>query len=232
MKAPTAYPHPALAVDAVILCIRDRHLSCLLSAREDAAQVGGDWALPGGFVRLGDSLDTTLNRVIAQKTRLQRVHAEQLATYGAPNRDPRDHVVSVTYLAIAEASALEAALDDGTRLARIDVGWDGETGGPATAHDDVGKPLRLAFDHTEILGDTVKRLRGKLDYTPIGFAFLAPRFTLREVQEVHEAILGHPLTKPAFRRKLLDRHALKATGQFETGGAYRPAELYEVEPKE
>ncbi|MEO0864042.1 MAG: NUDIX hydrolase, partial [Pseudomonadota bacterium] len=88
------------------------------------------------------------------------------------------------------------------------------------------------FDHGAILGDVIKRLRGKLNYAPTGFGFLPPRFTLRDAQEVHEAILGHALNKPAFRRKLLDRHALQATGAFETGGAYRPAELYEVKEKE
>lgn len=231
MQNPTAYPHPALAVDVVILCIRDGALACLLSRRDDADKVGGDWALPGGFVHIGEALETTLARVIADKTGLARVHAEQLATYGAPDRDPRDHVVSVTYLAIAEAPALEAAIkgNDALRLASIHIDWEGETGGPAKAHGPDGDLLGLAFDHADILGDVVKRLRGKLDYTPIGFAFLASRFTLREAQEVHEAILGHPLTKPAFRRKLLDRHALVATGAYETGGAYRPAELFEVQ---
>lgn len=227
MKRPTEYPHPALAIDVVCLCVQDGALRCLLMPRDDADVVGGDWALPGGFVRHGDSLDATLQRVLAEKVGLERVHAEQLATYGAPERDPRDHVVSVTYLAIAEAAAFDGAVAAGLRLAEIAVDWDGEVGGPARALMD-GKAVPLAFDHAAILGDVVKRLRGKLDYTPIGFAFLPPRFTLRDVQDVHQAILNREMNKPAFRRKLLDRHALQATGAFETGGAYRPAELYEV----
>lgn len=169
-------------------------------------------------------------RVITEKTGLSGLHCEQLATYGAPNRDPRDHVVSLTYLAIAEAGALEANVANSPYLclADIHVDWEGETGGKATALDADGHSLSLAFDHDDILGDVVKRLRGKLDYSPIGFAFLAPRFTLAQAQDVHEAILNRALTKPAFRRKLLDRHDLVATGAFQTGGAYRPAELYEV----
>ena len=230
MPNPTTYPHPALATDVVVLCVQNGRLACLLSARDDADTVGGDWALPGGFVHMGEPLEESLRRVIDEKTGLSGLHTEQLATYGAPDRDPRDHVVSVTYLAIAQADALETAIKGNDKLcvASIDVDWDGETGGPADAIDAQGKPLRLAFDHSTILGDVVKRLRGKLDYTPIGFAFLPPRFTLKEAQDVHEAILGRPLTKPAFRRKLLDRHALVATGAFQAGGAYRPAELYEV----
>ena len=158
-------------------------------------------------------------------------HFEQLATYGDPGRDPRGHVISVVYLAVAPATALEAgvAANDALALARVAVNWPGETGGPAEALDDRGAAMPLAFDHADILGDMVKRLRGKLDYTPIGFKFLPPRFTLRDVQEVHEAILDQSLTKPAFRRKLLDRHSLSPTGERESGGAYRPAELYEVQ---
>ncbi|MEL7347565.1 MAG: NUDIX domain-containing protein [Pseudomonadota bacterium] len=225
MTEDTQYPRPSIAVDLAILCVSDGALRCVLMRRDDAAAVGGTWALPGGFVHLGASLDDTVARVLADKTGLKDVHFEQLATYGDPARDPRGHVISITHLAITTAEAL-GSLGTGLTLAEVRVDWPGETGGPAQAITDA--PLDLAFDHAAILGDTVKRLRGKLDYTPIGFAFLPPRFTLRAVQEVHEAILGMPLTKPAFRRKLLDRHALVPTGTRETGGAFRPAELYEL----
>ncbi|MEM9344606.1 MAG: NUDIX domain-containing protein [Pseudomonadota bacterium] len=224
MNQPTEYPRPSIAVDLAILCVSDGALRCVLMRRDDAEAVGGTWALPGGFVQEGASLDDTVARVLADKTSVTDVHFEQLATYGDPSRDPRGHVISVTHLAITTASALHTLAPDLT-LAEIRVDWPGETGGPAQAL--APEPLNLAFDHAAILGDTVKRLRGKLDYTPIGLAFLPPRFTLRAVQEVHEAILGMPLTKPAFRRKLLDRHALTPTGERETGGAFRPAELYE-----
>jgi 8-oxo-dGTP diphosphatase len=86
----------------------------------------------------------------------------------------------------------------------------------------------VAFDHRVILADVMQRLRAKVDYTPVAFALLPPRFTLREVQDVYEAILGRALTKPAFRRKLLDRHSLRATGDLEPAAAFRPAELYEL----
>lgn len=225
-----AYPSPAIAVDLAILCVQNGTLQCVVMRREDGGKMGGDWALPGGFVHRDGSLDDTVARVLANKTELSDVHFEQLATYGTPGRDPRGHVISVAYLALAGASdlAMGVAANPNLRLARIQVGWPGETGGAVQALDDMGADMKLAFDHADILGDTVKRLRGKLDYTPIGFKFLPPRFTLRDVQEVHEAILDQSLTKPAFRRKLLDRHSLRATGAREIGGAYRPAELYEL----
>jgi 8-oxo-dGTP diphosphatase len=220
------YAQPALAVDVVILTIKASRLCCALMRRDDVSP--GAYALPGGFVHHGQSLDQTVMRVLAEKVKLKGIAFEQLATYGDPARDPRGHVVSVVYLALApDAEALMFALPEGFRLPEIRVDWPGERGGPASTHFD-NEALPLAFDHASILGDTMKRLRGKIDYTNIAFALLPPSFTLRQVQEVHEAILGRPLLKPAFRRKLLDRGILQETGQMETGGAYRPATLYQL----
>jgi 8-oxo-dGTP diphosphatase len=226
-----SFPHPSVAVDLAVLCVEDGALLCVLMRRDDAARVGGDWALPGGFVHMDEAPETAVARVLADKTGLgPGIHFEQLATYGAPGRDPRGHVISITHIAIAPAEALCAGIADKPELtlARVAVDWPGETGGPARALAQDGAALGLAFDHATILGDMVKRLRGKLDYTDIGFAFLPRRFTLRAVQEVHEAILGHPLKAPPFRRKLTDRHALRPTGRHQTGGAFRPAELFEL----
>jgi 8-oxo-dGTP diphosphatase len=215
--------HPSLAIDLVILAIRDGQLCAVVLPRDDLGS--GAYALPGGFVHHGQSLDHTVRRVLAEKTGLAGITCEQLATYGDPSRDPRGHVVSVAYLALLP----EAALAKGLPLAEIHVTWPGEAGGPATARIN-GAALPLVFDHAAILGDTVKRLRGKIDYSLIAFGLLPARFTLRQVQEVHEAILGRPLLKPAFRRKLLDRGFLRGTGEMETGSAYRPAVLYELIP--
>lgn len=209
------YTKPSVAVDLAIMTVVDGQLKVLLVERP-ADNVPG-WAMPGGFVRVQDGIEDTVQRVLAEKVSISGVHFEQLATYGALGRDPRGRVISVVYLALCPADVLgDAALAD------VHVDWDGEVGGPAS----VGLPL--AFDHAVILGDVVKRLRGKLDYTRVGYAFLPDRFTLRDVQEVHEAILGRTLTKPPFRRKLLDRGMIEPTGEFEKGGAYRPAELYQL----
>ena len=217
------YRHPSLAIDLVILAVSDGHLCAVVLPRDDLGN--GTYALPGGFVHHGQSLDQTVRRVLAEKTGLTGITFEQLATYGDPARDPRGHVVSVAYLALLP----EAVLAEGLPLAEIRVTWPGEVGGPASANAK-GASLQLAFDHAAILGDTVKRLRGKIDYSRIAFGLLPARFTLRQVQEVHEAILGRPLLKPAFRRKLLDRGILRETGAMETGSAYRPAALYELIP--
>lgn len=223
------YPKPQLAVDICVMAVVDGGLRCVVMRRDDAGETGGDWALPGGFVRHGDSLEATARRVLQDKVGLSNVHIEQLATYGKADRDPRGHVVSVVYLALTTGAALGAALPNWPDLAQaqVAVDWPGEQGGVAQAKGPDDAPLRLAFDHAGILGDVVKRLRGKLDYTAIGYAFLPDLFTLRDVQDIHEAILNQKLTKPAFRRKLLDRGLIRPTGTKESGGAYRPAELYE-----
>jgi 8-oxo-dGTP diphosphatase len=94
--------------------------------------------------------------------------------------------------------------------------------------DDAKKQTPLAFDHAEVLGMAVKRIRGKLEYAPLGFELLPKRFTLRQLQDIHETILGRSLNKDSFRRKMLASGMLKATGKLEEGKDFRPAELYEV----
>jgi 8-oxo-dGTP diphosphatase len=94
------------------------------------------------------------------------------------------------------------------------------------AEDMGGNSMELAFDHGSILGMAVKRMRGKLNYTPIGFQLLPEAFTLRQLQEVHETILGRPVNKDSFRRRMLATEMLEATGKMEKDTAYRPAELY------
>ncbi|MCM5557269.1 NrtR DNA-binding winged helix domain-containing protein [Pleomorphomonas sp. JP5] len=220
----TDYPQPALAVDLAILTVDEGVVKVLLVRRPDAAEVGGEWALPGGFVHIDQTLEATVARVLRDKASVEKAHFEQLATFGALDRDPRGRVVSVTYLALVPAKALAALAPAPERLlARVEMP---SAGGPLTVSGPDGA-LSLAFDHAIILGEVIKRLRGKLDYTAIGYALLPERFTLREVQEVHEAILGCHLAKPAFRRKILDRGLIRPTGLHETGGAFRPAELYE-----
>ena len=222
------YPKPSLAVDLALITVAEGALKGLFMARPDARVVGGDWALPGGYVRIDETVEATAFRVLNEKAGISSAYLEQLFTYGDLNRDPRERVVSVTYFALMSAQDLLAAtaVSASLQLATIQVDWEGETGGLATAVSDETGPLRLAFDHAAILGDLVKRLRGKLDYTDIALELLPEFFTLRQVQEIYEAILGRTLTKPAFRRKLLDRKTIKATGQREEASAFRPAELY------
>jgi 8-oxo-dGTP diphosphatase len=221
------YDKPSVATDLVLMSVRGGRLAALLQKREREVEAG-KWALPGGFVGIDESLDAAARRVLADKARMAGAWVEQLYTFGAPGRDPRGRVISVAYFALLpEASfapALAAAPD--LRLADVAVDWTGEAGGPAQALAGDGRALPLAFDHAGIIGLAVKRLRGKLDYSDVAFALLPELFTLRELQQVHEAILGTSLNKPAFRRRLLDSGRLEATGRREAGTGFRPAELF------
>lgn len=228
-KSLDAFDHPAVAIDLALITVVEGELRVLLIRRDDAESVGGDWALPGGFVHVDKSLEETVEKVLKEKANVSGIYLEQLGTFGEPGRDPRGRVISVAYFGLIAAEVLfKAYRSTGSlNLARLSVPWKGELGGPVEALDDHRKPLSLAFDHADLIGQVVKRLRGKLDYTAIGLELLPKRFTLRDAQDIHEAILGRELTKPAFRRKLIDRGLVRATGEREAAGAFRPAELYE-----
>jgi 8-oxo-dGTP diphosphatase len=223
------YPRPSVAVDVVLLTVRDGELRTLVARRSDPP-AKGRWALPGGFVGLDESVDATAARVLATKVGLSDVFIEQLYTFGSPGRDPRTRVISVAYYALVEPTLLERAIAArpaaDLRLARLAVAWPGEQGGPVEALDERGRDLPLAFDHAEIVGTAVKRIRGKLDYAPIGFELLPLTFSLRDLRLVHEAIVGRRLNKDSFRRRILDRGLVVATGSRAVDVGHRPPELY------
>ena len=165
--------------------------------------------------------------MLRTRTGLGSVFLEQLYTFGDPARDPRTRVVTVAHYALVDRRRFDAAGGKGeTEVARIEVPWEGETGGPVGLSSTAGAALVTAFDHADILGAAVRRVRGKLDYTPIGFQLLPERFTLLELQQVHETILGRPLNKDSFRRKMLASAQLEATGESQKEVDHRPAELY------
>jgi 8-oxo-dGTP diphosphatase len=223
----TAFVRPSVAVDLILMSVVEGSPAVLLTRRE-RHPFAGAWALPGGFVGIGESLDDAARRILSAKARMTDAYLEQLYTFGAVDRDPRMRIVSVAYFALLPADRFAAALKSapGLALAEIGVPWAGARGGPVEARLGDGDPLPLAFDHGTMLGLAVRRLRGKLDYSGIAFALLPERFTLRALQDIHEAILDTKLNKPAFRRRMLDRGCLEATGERETGASFRPAELY------
>ena len=230
------YSRPSVAVDVVILTVREGALSvCLYQRPEHPAK--GHYALPGGFIRIDESLDDAARRIVRAKAGLDAVFLEQLYTFGDPGRDPRGRVISIAHVALIETARFDTSP---CPKGRIEVPWPGETGGPVhvrlaatkaaadeTGGDDaVAGLVELAFDHRDILGAAVKRLRGKLDYTPIGFQLLPAEFTLRALQDVHEVVRGEQVNKDSFRRRMLASDHLEATGNHERNVTWRPAELY------
>lgn len=225
----SAYPAPHLAVDLVLLTICDGALKVLVTHRS-AEPFTGMPVLPGSFVRPDEMLDDTARRVLADKAHLPGLAVEQLYTFSALGRDPRAWVVSATYFAVVPCTRLREALGQAADLALLEV--IGRADGVVELRQD-GSRVRLGFDHEAIVATALDRLRGKLDWSMVAFGLLEREFTLFEFQRVHEIILGRPVNKPHFRKKMLgmtfaDGRRLVATGRFSRAGPHRPAELYRL----
>ncbi len=206
------YPHPAVTVDIVIFTIRDGQLKLLL-IRRAGEPYRGKWALPGGFVEMGEDLEQAARRELEEETGVSGVYLEQLYTFGKPDRDPRERVITIAYYALIPSDKLQlrAATDAEA------VGWFGMDELP-----------ELAFDHDEIFTMAHQRLVAKLDYSTIAFQFLPEEFTLSELQAVYETIQQAPLDKRNFRKWVLALEQIEETGGERRDGAHRPAKLYRV----
>ena len=198
---PTAFDRPSVAVDAVVFTVDEKQLRAVVVKRADHP-FREAWALPGGFVGIDETLEAAVERSLANKAGLTLDHLEQLYTFGDPGRDPRLRVISVAWLAVCRPDRL-SDLPEGVRTAAVQVDWPGEEGGPARVVDDEGAVLPLSFDHADILGKAVQRVRGKLSWTDLAFSFLPDRFTLRDLRLVFETLLDRSLNKDSFRRTVL-----------------------------
>lgn len=224
------FPHPSVTVDVALVTVDEENLRAVLLQRRVYPFLG-DWSLPGRFVTVKESLDDAAAAVLRTKVGLSGIFLEQLSTFGGLKRDPRTRVITVAYYALVDAAKLEGDGLMDVKLANLHVPWKGERGGTVWALDEQGTELPLAFDHGEILGMVVQRLRGKLDYAPIGFELLPKKFTLRKLQTIHETILGRRLNKDSFRRRMIASGLIVPTGKREVDVEHRPAELYRFKRK-
>lgn len=210
MPATYEHPRPALTVDCVVFGFDEGDLKVLLIQR-DAAPFRGRWALPGGFVRVEESLEEAARRELQEETGIEQVFLEQLYTFGEPNRDPRERVVTVAYYGLVKLAQHEiAASTDAAQAA-----W--------FAIDDMPP---LAFDHARIVGAALTRLKGKVRYQPIGFELLPAKFTLSQLQHLYETILERTLDKRNFRKKILSMGFIAELDEIEQDVAHRAARLY------
>lgn len=208
------YPRAALTVDCVVFGLDGGDLKVLLIER-GLEPFRGKWALPGGFVRLEETLDEAAARELEEETGVRDVFLEQLYTFSAINRDPRERVVSVAYYALVNLA------DHETRAATdaSDARWFA-----------AAKLPKLAFDHAEIVATALNRLRAKLRYEPIGFELLPEKFTLSQLQHLYETVLGTEIDKRNFRKKVLGFDLLEALNETHRDGPHRPAQLYRFTP--
>jgi 8-oxo-dGTP diphosphatase len=209
------YPRAALTVDCVVFGFDQAELKVLLIKR-GIAPFKGKWALPGGFVRVDETVDEAARRELAEETNLHGVFLEQLYTFGTINRDPRERVVTVAYFAlVALAEHPATGATDASEAA-----WHPVAGLPA-----------LAFDHAEVLETAIQRLRSKVRYEPIGFELLPEKFTLSQLQHLYEAVLQTSLDKRNFRKKILAMGLLVPLKERTRSGAHRPAQLFRFDAK-
>ncbi len=209
------FARAALTVDCVVFGLDESDLKVMLIQR-DLPPFHGKWALPGGFVRLGETLEEAARRELQEETGLEKVFLEQLYTYGAIDRDPRERVVTVAWYALVRLSDHRVAAATDAR----DAAWFG-------MHD----LPQLAFDHGHILQQAYQRLQTKVRYEPIGFELLPVKFTLTQLQQLYEIILGRILDKRNFRKKILGLDVLQELDEVETDVAHRAARLYRFNPK-
>jgi len=207
-----AYPHPAVTTDVVLFTIEEEALKVLLIERA-AEPYSGHWALPGGFIEIDEDLEAGALRELEEETGVTGVWLEQLYTFGQPDRDPRERVITVAYYALVPIDRLYVRAASDAR----DAAW--------FACKDLPP---LAFDHREIIDLAHRRLAAKLDYSTIALQFMPNRFTLGDLQKVYEIIRGEALDKRNFRKRVRSWSNIESTGEQRRNGNHRPAQLFAV----
>jgi 8-oxo-dGTP diphosphatase len=210
-----------VTVDVVLFTVvgglRDLRLQVLLIERGGEPQ-RGTWALPGGFVRENEDLPDAAARELAEETGITDVYLEQVGAVGTPGRDPRGHTVTVVWMGLVAGDCHQLKASGDARAAR----WF-DVSGP-------GPLPPLAFDHARLMEQALAHLRRRVVEAPLAFELLPQTFTLGELQALYEAILGRPLDRRNFRRKLRELAFVHPAAGTRRGGAHRPAQLYRFEP--
>ncbi len=199
-------------VDVVLLCLQGGVLQVALLQRDKPPFAGG-YALPGGYIHPEqdtDALDAAV-RMLSEKTGLSSPYLEQLGTFSGAARDPRGWSISIVYYALVPAELIEPDRTPGLQL------------------QPVNQLKTLPFDHKEIVLAAVDRVRNKSSYSSLPVYLCGEQFTLPRLQAVYEAILGEPINKVSFRRKMDELDMLEAVdGALESGRANRPAQIYRL----
>lgn len=199
---------PEITVDIVVFTVEDRQLKVLLFRRTREPFVGR-LALPGGFLWENETSAQAALRTLIDKTNVSGVFSEQLYTFDNPKRDKRGHIITVAYLALVPIETTNRSrLRDGAEFMNVD------------------EVKALPFDHGQILKYAIKRLRTKLGYSNVAYSLLPKLFTLSQLQEVYEVILGHSVDKRNFRKKIMSLGLIEPTAQKQTGRKHRPAQLF------
>lgn len=207
------YPHPAVTVDCIIFGFDGQGLKVMLIQRK-SEPFAKMWALPGAFVDDAESLENCAERVLQKEGNISGVYLEQLFTFGLPSRDPRERVISVAYMGLVKTADFELIAGND----ELQIEWR-----------DISEIPDLAFDHSQILQTAIDRIRGKIRYQPIGFELMNAKFTIPQLQQLYEAILGKSLDRRNFRKKLLSMQILKQLPEKQQNVAHKAASYYEFD---
>lgn len=213
MQSDAAHAQVLTTVDVVVLTLVEGVLSVVLLQRERAPYTGV-WTLPGGYIHAQEDADAQASaaRVLRSKAGIAGAYLEQLATFSGPARDPRGWSVAISYCALIPQEKLP------TQRAGLKI-------------VPVHAAGQLPFDHGQILQTALARVRSKSQYSSLPVHFFGESFTLPQLQQVYESILGEPVNKVSFRRKMDELGMLEPVpGAMQAGGAHRPAQLHRVRP--
>lgn len=205
-----------VAVDAVVFTVIRGSLHVLLIQNKYPPYEHA-FALPGGRVRNDEAPEAAVVRELAEETGVREVFLKKFNAYGAVERDPRNRVVSISYLALIDHTSFALRADSDAMTAR----WT-----------EVEGLSGLAYDHDRILADALAELRMEIQTTNIAYQLLPERFTLSELQALYESVLGRRLDKRNFRKRLRNLDVVEETGEFFRDGAHRPAQLYRFKSQE
>lgn len=201
-----------VAVDAVVFGYSSKDGLSILLIKRNVNPFKGSWALPGGLVKNEESLEKAVQRELKEEAGISINYLEQLYSFGKPDRDPRNRVISITYYGLIrpDGLSLHASTD------ASDAKWF-----------TIKNIPQLAFDHQEIINTALKRLQGKIIYEPIGFELLDEKFAFSELEKLYMAVLDRPIDRRNFKKKVIKFGFLTETDEkqaLETAG--RPGILY------
>lgn len=204
-----------LSIDCVVFGFENNRLEVLLVKRKINPEKGS-WALPGGFVLKTETLDQAAVRILEETSNVKNIYLEQVHTFSKIDRFPLRRVISVAYFALINPE--KHYLKPGTET--TDVNWF-----------NINDSLNLPFDHQEILVKSLNLLRQKVRYKPIGFELLPEKFSLTQLQNLYECILGENLDKRNFRKRIMALKMLTQLNDFQKGVSHRAARLYRFNSK-
>ena len=226
----------------------DEQKLTVLLVKRDSYPYLGMWSLPGGFVGINEPLDSAAKRVLKNKTGISQLYLEQLYTSGAPERDPRMRIISCSYLSLIDRSKYTlGSKQNSLRTAWFEIEFSDNSGAivmksgeeiitiPIISKSEQNGKVEsliyevkdgssLAFDHAAIILKGLLRLRGKINYTDIAFNLMPERFTISQLQQIYEIILGQKLLAPLFRRQIAGK--IRGTESFSSEKGHRPSRLY------